>query len=84
MVDLYTKSEKIQEMILIKKQLQVYGLSNHEKMETFDKIIQKYVKDDEEFTGKIKLHGTNRILNIKFRNSKKWSIDCHLLFDKNI
>lgn len=80
----YTKAEKIQEMILIKKQLKFFGVSNNENMDKFNKIIQKYVKDDEEFTGKIKLHGTNRILNIKFRNSKKWSIDCHLLFDKNI
>jgi len=84
MVDFYTKAEKIQEMILIKKQLKFFGVSNNENMDKFNKIIQKYVKDDEEFTGKIKLHGTNRILNIKFRNSKKWSIDCHLLFDKNI
>ena len=84
MVDFYTKAEKIQEMILIKKQLQFYGLSNNKNMDKFDKIIQKYVKDDEEFTGKIKLHKTNRILNIKFRNNKKWPINCHLLFDKNI
>jgi|TARA_B110000444_G_scaffold138502_1_gene130018 hypothetical protein len=82
-MEFYTQLEKIEKMIEIKTQLQVYGLSNHENMKKFDEIVQKYVKDGEEFTGKIKLHGTNRIMNIKFRNKKKWSIDCHLLYDKN-
>ena len=80
----YTTVEKVKEMVLIKKQLQLYGLGYHENMKQFDEIVQNYIKKDEEYTGKIKLYGTNRVLNIKFRNNKKWPINCHLLFDKNV
>lgn len=64
-MEFYTQLEKIEKMIEIKTQLQVYGLSNHENMKKFDEIVQKYVKDGEEFTGKIKLHGTNRMNEYK-------------------
>tara|TARA_Y100000741_G_C17934960_1_gene429312 strand:+ start:64 stop:312 length:249 start_codon:yes stop_codon:yes gene_type:complete len=79
----YTTVEKVKEMVLIKKQLQLYGLSNHENIKKFDEIVQNYIKG-EEYTGKIKLYGTNRTMVIKFRNNKKWPINCHLLFDKNV
>ena len=49
-MEFYTQLEKIEKMIEIKTQLQVYGLSNHENMKKFDEIVQKYVKDGEEFT----------------------------------
>lgn len=80
----YTTVEKVKEMVLIKKQLQVYGLLNHDNMKKFDEIVQNYIKKDEEFTGKIKLYGTSRTMVIKFRNNKKWPIECNLLFDKNV
>lgn len=79
----YTTAEKVKEMILIKKQLQLYGLSNHEHIKKFDEIVQNYIKG-EEYTGKIKMYETNRVISIKFRNNKKWPIECHLLFDKNV
>tara|TARA_Y100000389_G_C17357894_1_gene462115 strand:+ start:801 stop:1055 length:255 start_codon:yes stop_codon:yes gene_type:complete len=84
MVEYYTTLEKVKEMVLIKKQIHVYGLSNHQNIKKFDEIVQNYIKKDEEFTGKIKLHGTSRTMVIKFRNNKKWPINCHLLFDKNV
>jgi hypothetical protein len=83
MVEYYTTLEKVKEMVLIKKQLQVYGLLNHENMKKFDEIVQNYIKG-EEYTCKIKLYGANRTMVIKFRNNKKWPISCHLLFDKNV
>ena len=79
----YTTVEKVKEMVLIKKQIQLYGLSNHANMKKFDEIVQNYIKG-EEYTGKIKLYGTSRTMVIKFRNNKKWPINCHLLFDKNV
>lgn len=83
MVEEYTIVEKVKEMVLIKKQLQLYGLANHANMKKFDEIVQNYIKG-EEYTGKIKIYGTSRVLNIKFRNNKKWPIECNLLFDKNV
>lgn len=84
MVEYYTTLEKVKEMILIKKQIHFYGLSNHEHIKRFDEIVQNYIKKDEEFSGKIKLYGSNRVISIKFRNNKKWPIECNLLFDKNV
>lgn len=83
MVEEYTIVEKVEQMILIKKQIHVYGLANHANMKKFDEIVQNYIKG-EEYTGNIKLHGTSRTMVIKFRNNKKWPISCHLLFDKNV
>ena len=83
MVEYYTTLEKVEQMVLIKKQIHFYGLSNHENIKRFDEIVQNYIKG-EEYTGKLKLYGANRVIRIKFRNNKKWPISCHLLFDKNV
>ena len=82
---LYTPEEKIKQCIEIKKQLKQLGLDVYkEEMKMLDDIIQKYVKQDEEYYGFIKLPKSKRIMEIMFKNKKKWNISLNLRFKENI
>ena len=58
-----SKVEKIREMKEIYYKLQQLGLNkNNEDIKKFQKIVNNYIKSNESFSGKIRIHNTSRIL----------------------
>ena len=83
--ELYTQTEKIKQCIELKKQIKELGLDIYtDEIKELDSIIQNYVKDNIEYIGEIKLPGAKRIMEIKFRNKKKWDITVNLKYNENI
>lgn len=74
-IKLWSTEEKIQKCIVIKSKLRELGLitAYKEQMILLDNIIQQYVKHDQEHTGIIIFPDSNRFMDIKLRNNKKWN-----------
>ena len=69
---LKTTAEKIQEIKTIYNKLSAVGL--HKKnadIKKFQKIVNLYIKSDESFSGKIRIHGTDRILKYVLPKTNK-------------
>tara|TARA_B100001094_G_C17920528_1_gene665707 strand:- start:165 stop:452 length:288 start_codon:yes stop_codon:yes gene_type:complete len=79
----WTTVDKIQRCLTIKKKLEELGLRTvyHKEMGDLDKIVNQYIKNDEEYTGSIPLPGTQRTMVIKLRNKMKWSPSIELIFN---
>ena len=82
-VEEWTTVEKVQKCVVLKRKLEELQLRTVyvNEMADLDSIIQKYIKHDQEYTGSIPLPGTQRIMVIKFRNSKKWDPAVELVFN---
>jgi len=58
-----TQTEKINEIRSIYSKLRQLGLhKNNPDIKNFQNIVQQYILSEEAFSGKIRIHGTNRIL----------------------
>ena len=85
LIEYYTIEEKNIQCQHIKKQLQDFGLEIYtEEVKQLDDIMDKYIKNSEEYIGQIKLPGAKRIMDIRFRNNKKWDILLNLKYDENV
>ena len=84
-IEYYTVEEKTKQCQHIKKQLQDFGLEIYtEEIKQLDEIISKYIISNDEFIGQIKLPGAKRIMDIRFRNNKKWDILLNLKYDETV
>ena len=77
----YTIIEKIEHLIVLKKKINElgWGVYNTE-MNLLSKIMNNYIKDNEEFYGGIPLPGSKRIIDIIFKNNKKHKISIILRY----
>ena len=77
-------NEKIENLILLKKKLNSLGLDVYQdEMKLLSKIMNDYIKDDEEFYGSIPLPGSKRIMDIIFKNNKKHKISITLRYNQS-
>ena len=80
----YTTNEKIEYLIVLKKKINELGLGVYNtEMNLLSKIMNNYIKDNEEFYGGIPLPGSNRIMDIIFKNSKKHKISITLRYSQS-
>ena len=71
----YSMNEKVENLIILKKKLNSLGLDVYQKeMKLLQKIMNDYIKEDEEFYGSIPLPGSKRIMDIIFKNNKRFKI----------
>ena len=79
----WTDVEKVQKCVVIKKKLEELQLRTVyvEEMKDLDTIMNNYIREDQEYTGSIPLPGTQRMMVIKLRNSKKWIPSIELVFN---
>lgn len=77
----YTKIEKIEYLIVLKKKINELGLGTYNtEMNLLSKIMNNYIKENEEFYGSIPLPGSKRIIDIIFKNNKKHKISIILRY----
>jgi len=77
----YSINEKIEHLIVLKKKLNKLGLGVYNtEMNLLSKIMNNYIKDNEEFYGGIPLPGSKRIMDIIFTNNKKNKISITLRY----
>jgi|TARA_B110000858_G_scaffold114731_1_gene131123 hypothetical protein len=77
----YTIIEKIEHLIVLKKKINELGLGVYNtEMNLLSKIMNNYIKDNEEFYGGIPLPGSKRIIDIIFKNNKKHKISIILRY----
>lgn len=83
--NLKSKEERVLQVLDIRKKLNNLGLSNQiDGINEFNNICKDYVNLGYSWSGKIKLHGTKRILCGRLPMKK--NIDCfiELKYDKNV
>tara|TARA_B110000902_G_C13846809_1_gene413611 strand:+ start:8 stop:274 length:267 start_codon:yes stop_codon:yes gene_type:complete len=77
----YTIIEKIEHLIVLKKKINELGLGVYNtEMNLLSKIMNNYIKENEEFYGSIPLPGSKRIIDIIFKNNKKHKISIILRY----
>lgn len=79
----WTSVEKVQRCVTMKKKLEEFQLRTVcvKEMGDLDKIINDYIRKDQEYTGSIPLPGTQRMMVVKLRNNKKWDPSIELVFN---
>ena len=81
----YTKEERENQISMIKMKLSELGLLNYdEDMINIQKKMDEFVETGTEYSDRIKLRGTKRIINVMLRNNKNKAINVLLEYDKNI
>jgi hypothetical protein len=81
----YTKEERENQISMIKMKLSELGLLNYdEDMINIQKKMDKFVETGTEYSDRIKLRGTKRIINVMLRNNKNKAINVLLEYDKNV
>ena len=80
--ELWTVQEKLEKCITIRKKLQDFNLGTvyPQEIKDLDQIINNYIRENKEYTGSIRLPGTQRLMVIKLRNNKKWSPEVVISF----
>lgn len=81
----YTKEERENQISMIKMKLSELGLFNYdEDMINIQKKMDEFVEDGTEYSDRVKLRGTKRIINIILRNNKNKAISMLLEYNKNV
>ena len=80
--ELWTTSEKLEKCLEIMKKLKDFNLKAAfpKEIEDLQSIINEYIRNNKEYTGSIRLPGTQRLMVIKLRNNKKWPPEVVLSF----
>ena len=80
-----TFEERNNEIKIIKNKLSELGLSEEfEPIKEFYNECDRYINLGHSWSGKIKLHGLKRILEVKLTTSKHLQCDVMLKYDKDI
>ena len=81
----YTKEERESQISTIKMKLSELGLLNYdEDMINIQKKMDDFVETGTEYSDRIKIRGTKRIINVILRNNKNKAINVLLEYDKNV
>lgn len=82
---LKTKSERLKEVIIVIKKIQSLGLTyEYEGISQFKEILKQYVNDGEFRKGKIKVIGTNRIIEYLLPTRQGIDIKVNMKYDSNV
>ncbi len=82
---LKTKSERLTEVITVINKIQSLGLTDeYEGISQFKEILKQYVNDGEFRKGKIKVIGTNRIIEYLLPRMKGIEIKVNMKYDTNV
>ena len=84
-VEFHSKQTKENEISKLIAKIKLLGLGIYEtEMKELDTISNQYINKHIECRKTINLVGSNRKMDIKFLNNKKYPISINLLYDKNI
>tara|TARA_Y100000389_G_C17154691_1_gene361312 strand:+ start:106 stop:399 length:294 start_codon:yes stop_codon:yes gene_type:complete len=82
---LKTKSERLSEVITVIKKIQSLGLTDeYNGISQFKEILKQYVNDGEFRKGKIKVNGTNRIIEYLLPTRQGIDIKVNMKYDANV
>ena len=82
---LKNKSERLKEVITVIKKIQSLGLTDeYEGISQFKEILKKYVNDGEFRKGKIKVNGTNRVIEYLLPTRQGIDIKVNMKYDANV
>lgn len=82
---LKTKSERLSEVIIVFKKIQGLGLTDEYKgISDFKQILKEYVNDGEFRKGKIKVMGTNRIIEYILPTKQGKGIIVNMKYDDSV
>jgi len=82
---LKTKSERLSEVITVIKKIQSLGLTDeYNGISQFKEILKQYVNDGEFRKGKIKVNGTNRIIEYLLPTIHGIEIKVNMKYDANV
>lgn len=81
----YTEDERKEQVEQLKAKIVMLGFGTYEKeMNQLYKIMDDFIKDGTEFSGKINLPGSNRTMVIKFLNNKKHQVSIVMKYNKGV
>lgn len=81
----YTQEEKLKKLVVIRKKLRDFGLGVYQSQcDKLGKIMNNYVKNNIEYEGFIPLPGSQRKMDIYFRNCNRYEISITLVYDKTV